>query len=52
MRITAYQHPFDACMQIWQERVVIYEERRFDCVEVCVKNKDMPALRLYEKIGI
>jgi len=30
---------------------VLEEERRFDCVEVCVKNTDMPALRLYEKIG-
>ena len=30
---------------------VLEEERRFDCVEVCVKNSDTPALRLYEKIG-
>ena len=30
---------------------LLEEGRRFDCVEVCVKNTDMPALRLYEKIG-
>ena len=30
---------------------VLKLERRFDCVEVCVKNADIPALRLYEKIG-
>ena len=30
---------------------ILEEERRFDCVEVCVKNTDTPALRLYEKIG-
>ena len=30
---------------------VLEQERRFDCVEVCVKNTDTPALRLYEKIG-
>lgn len=30
---------------------VLKQERRFDCVEVCVKNADTPALRLYEKIG-
>ena len=30
---------------------LLEEERRFDCVEVCVKNTDTPALRLYEKIG-
>ena len=26
-------------------------ERKYDCVEVCVKNTDAPALRLYEKCG-
>lgn len=30
---------------------ILEEERRFDCVEICVKNTDTPALRLYEKIG-
>ena len=30
---------------------ILEEERRFDCVEVCVKNTDIPALRLYEKTG-
>jgi len=30
---------------------ILEAERRFDCVEVCVKNTDTPALRLYEKIG-
>ena len=26
-------------------------ERKYDCVEVCVKRDDTPALRLYEKLG-
>lgn len=26
-------------------------ERKYDCVEVCVKSDDTPALRLYEKLG-
>ena len=26
-------------------------ERKYDCVEVCVKRDDGPALRMYEKIG-
>lgn len=30
---------------------ILKTERRFDCVEVCVKNTDIPALRLYEKVG-
>ena len=30
---------------------VLERERRFDCVEVCVKNTDTPALHLYEKLG-
>ena len=30
---------------------ILEEKHRFDCVEVCVKNTDTPALRLYEKIG-
>lgn len=30
---------------------ILEEERRFDCVEVCVKNTDIPALRLYGKLG-
>ena len=30
---------------------LLEEERRFDCVEVCVKSTDTPALRLYEKTG-
>ena len=36
---------------LWQILAVLEEERHFDCVEVCVKNTDTPALRLYEKIG-
>ena len=27
------------------------KERKYPCVEVCVKNTDSPALRLYEKLG-
>lgn len=30
---------------------ILEEEHRFDCVEVCVKNTDTPALRLYGKMG-
>ena len=26
-------------------------ERKYDCVEVCVKREDAPALRVYEKVG-
>ena len=26
-------------------------ERKYDCVEVCVKRGDAPALRVYEKVG-
>ena len=26
-------------------------ERKYDCVEVCVKREDLPALRVYEKVG-
>ena len=27
------------------------KERKYDCVEVCVKKDDAPALRVYEKVG-
>ena len=27
------------------------QERKYDCVEVCVKKEDVPALRVYEKTG-
>ena len=30
---------------------ILKQERRFDSAEVCVKNADTPALRLYEKTG-
>ena len=27
------------------------KERKYDCVEVCVKKEDAAALRVYEKVG-
>ena len=35
-------------------RLILVElgrERKYDCVEVCVKRGDAPALRVYEKVG-
>lgn len=30
---------------------MLKEERHYECVEVCVDKKDLPALRVYEKVG-
>ncbi|MBQ4409646.1 MAG: GNAT family N-acetyltransferase [Clostridia bacterium] len=30
---------------------MVAEERKYDCVEVCVKRTDAAALRIYEKVG-
>ncbi len=30
---------------------MVAEERKYDCVEVCVKRADAAALRVYEKVG-
>lgn len=30
---------------------LLAQERKYDCVEVCVRNTDAPALHVYEKVG-